>query len=520
MDHVPVPYGLGGEVAPREAYYYPDYAGHPAEGTDWERIGRLLWQRKWWIIATVLLGTAAGWVAASFVEPEYQTFTRVWVEDQGNQQQRGGAVRQGDLLEGEGWADVFSSRAVIVPVVRDLGLQIRVLAPEGVDRATAFEEFDVTTEILPGTYTYAAHENGRWTLDRDGDGRLESGAAGEPAGESSGFRWIPPSEVLARSGTIRFSVGTLQEATLRVATGLDVMFNPNSSLIRAQLTWSDRGEAAPILNALAEQFIQVANDLKAQKIREEVEMLEEQTQYTQQQLESAEFALQNYKVETITLPSEPMVAPLPGGGMGAQGETDPMFGAFANNRLQVDQLQYDLQQIRQVQASLSRGSEPNLLTLQMIPSVGKSTELQAAIQDLQTKRNQKRTFLYQYTEEWPAVRQLTQEIRDIQGRIIPAALGRLGNELQSQIALLGQQIESQSEQLREIPERTITNARLQREMDHAATLHNSLLLRKKQAELAEATSGPGIEILDAAWPPTSPLGEKAGRLIALFAMAS
>ena len=55
----PVPYSLDHQVVPSEGYYYPDYpAGQQAEGdSDWERIARLLWFRKWWILGAMILGT-------------------------------------------------------------------------------------------------------------------------------------------------------------------------------------------------------------------------------------------------------------------------------------------------------------------------------------------------------------------------------------------------------------------------------------------------------------------------------
>ncbi len=522
---IPVPYVVDGELTASHTQY-PDYAGYawqtPSEGTDWERIIKLLWQRKWWILATLVLGTALGWgVAVRIIPREYSTFTRIWLEEQPARQGAPAQTQAGVLLQGEGWTDVITSRAVLVPVVEKLALQVGVLGPEDLDRGV-LRDLQVGPDLVPGTYALAVHSNGTWSLDRDGDGRVETGRIGEPIGAAAGFSWLPAEDLLqqASESEIRFRLSSAREAVFKLSGGLDVTYNPNSSIIRASITWDDPEEAAPILNTLAEQFIKVANDLKKQKIREEVEMLREQTGFTLDRLQGAELTLENHRIAAITLPSEPMITPLPAGGTTSSGQRDPVFEVFQQNKLQADQLAYDLDQLRQIEGSLLAGEEPNLLALQLVPSVSRSGELQSAIQDLQSKQNQRRSLLYTYTEDFPSVTQLSSEISDLRGSIIPAALSRLESEMENQIQILSRQVEARSAQLREIPTRTIRGARYQREVDHAATLHNSLLLRLKQAELAEATSGPGIEVLDRAWPPGSPLGDKPGRIIFLFSMGS
>ncbi len=522
---VPVPHIAEAELAQREGYYYPDYAdytlGQPAEGTDWSRIGKLLWYRKWWILATVLVGTLAGWGVSQFAAPEYETFTKIWIQDQ---RSGSGPIQAQEILQGEGWADVFRSRAVLRPVVEELHLQLDLLEPEGLDRAV-FAGFVTRRDVIPGVYTISGQGDGTWTLARDGEATIQRGRAGQPVGEPAGFEWLPAAELLSAANDIRFSVSSTRGAVSGLASNLVVNYNRNSNIIQATLTWTDPQESATILNALGREFVRLATDLKAQKIREEREMLEEQTQYTQERLQSAEFALESHRVETITLPSEPLVTGIPTGAMGTPGgrgaaQSDPVFGVFSQRKIQADQLSYDLAQVRDLQRDLEQTGEPNVLAIRMIPSAVNSAELNSAIQQLQQKLIDRQTLLYTYTPEYPAVVQLDTEINDLRSIIIPGALRALGTQVESQLDLLNQQIVAQSEDLRQIPRRTIENARLQREMTHAETLHDMLLLRLKEAQLAEATSAPGIEVLDPAWAPTSPLGDTASRIIMLFSMAS
>ena len=518
----PVPYSLEHQVVPSEGYYYPDYPmGQQAPGdSDWERVARLLWYRKWWVLVVMLLGTGLGWGVTRIMAPTYETFTTVWLQSGGGRNPAAAsAVRSGQLLQGEGWADVFESRAVLLPVVKDLRLQLRVLEPEDLD-SSVFARFTAGPELKPGVYTLTSRENGTWSLTLDGEGTVQSGRAGQPIGGPVGFEWfVPPLALEAGATEIRFVARTLQQAVFGLSGGLNIQYNESSSIIRATLTWDDSEEAATILNVLAEQFIVIATDLKAQKIREEVEMLLDQTEFTQGRLEAAEFALENQRVASITLPSEPSIRVIPGGTTGTPSQPASMYTVYTQRKIQADQLTYDLEQIRAIQGEISGGGNPNLLGIRMIPSASTSPELTGAMSLLQQREIDRQTLLYTYTDDYPAVGVIRDEINDLQRRIIPLSLGTLATQIESQLDLLTQQIETQSVELREIPSRMITDARLQREVDHAATLHNTLLLRLKSAQLAEATSGPGIQVLDRAWPAQFPLGDKPGRIIALCSIA-
>jgi tyrosine-protein kinase Etk/Wzc len=519
----PVPYSLEHQVVPSEGYYYPDYpmGQQAAADSDWERIARLLWYRKWWILVVMLLGTGLGWGVTRLIAPSYETFTTVWLQSDGGGRnaQAASALRPGELLQGEGWADVFRSRAVLLPVVEDLRLQLRLLEPDDLDDSI-FASFRPGRELRPGVYTFTSRDDGTWSLALDGEGTVQTGRAGQAIGGPVGFEWfLPPAALETGATDIRFFASTIQQAVFELSQGLTVQYNQNSSIIRATLTWGDSEEAANILNVLAEQFIVIATDLKAQKIREEVDMLLEQTEFTQGRLEAAEFALENQRVESITLPSEPSIQVIAGGTPGTPGQPASMYTVFTQRKIQADQLTYDLEQIRDIQSQIGGGSETNLLSIRMIPSASTSPELTGAMSLLQQREIDRQTLLYTYTEDYPDVALIGAEIDDLKQRIIPLSLGLLATQIERQLDLLNEQIDTQSTELRQIPSRMINDARLQREVDHAATLHNTLLLRLKSAQLAEATSGPGIQVLDRAWPAQFPLGDKPGRIIALCSIA-
>lgn len=521
--NVPAPYAADAQLIPGEPYQYPDYsfAADAPEGTDWGRIGALLWQRKWWILAAVVLGTGIGYGATRFLVPTYQADTTVWIEQPDS---RSGPIRPDELLQGEGWADVFNSRAVLEPVVRERKLYLKLQQPVGLDRSI-FQFFELEPEFMPGTYTLSTRGDGSWMLTREGTGVIEKGEGGQPVGQAAGFRWDPPQEALRPGVDIRFRAITPQQAVVGLFGALTVKYNPNSYLIRATLTSPDPVEAAAVLNALADHFVRTATELKKQKIHQEVEMLEEQTRFTATRLASAEMALENHKIQTITQPTEPLASPPIATTFGqtpASGSTvrDPVFDAYFQKKLAADQLASDLQQLEEIRSTIVGGGEPNLMALELIPSTKSSPDLQAAIQQVRQAEIQRRTLLYTYTENYPQVRQLTGQIEDLKTRVIPSAIAAVASQVRNQLDVVSRRIDAQGAELKRIPTRTIEGARLQREMAMAEQLHNLLLVRLKEAQLAEATSGPGISVLDRAWPPSSPIGNSGPRIIALCAMAS
>ncbi|MDX1394655.1 MAG: polysaccharide biosynthesis tyrosine autokinase [Gemmatimonadota bacterium] len=516
---VPVPFPQGGQAAPAHTYYYPDYTieGGGGDTRELARLGQLLWRKKFWILGCALIGLGAGWGASRLIAPEYQSTTTLAINDRGTGRQ--GPITTGQLLAVDGWTDVFQSRRVVSDVVLDQGLLLRRLDETD---PSLFTSFRVDENSTPGEYVLGVGAGGAWTLMRsDSPDPIERGREGDEVGSTAGFSWFPAVSRLEPGSEVRFRVLSLQAAVTSITNNLVVGPRARGSdILAATLTWHDPHEAADILNALAVEFIELADLLKTNKIREEVRLLKEQADLTGSLLETAEFDLQAFRVSAITEPTEPVAIPAaPGATAGSvAGASDPMFATFQGNKLRVDALLFESEQIDNILADVDAGGEVNLLAVRLLPSANQFPELQTATQDLQTARVNRRTLLQTYTDQAPEVVAVTQQIVELERIVIPDALRRLNAELRDQADLLNRQIASQGEQLREIPQRTIQTARLTREMNHAAALHQTLLARLKEAELAEATMGPGITILNPAWPNMAPRGEKPGGVMTLFAL--
>ena len=482
------------------------------EGIDWERLLYALRRRKWWILAATLVGVAAGVFLAQQAQPVYETHATLWLEEGDNSR---GPIQGENVFQGQGWTDLFRSFAVLEPVVREKDLH--VTTPEGEPVSSSlFRNFDHTGDLVPGLYRLRRDGSGRLELSREDAGVVDVASAGDSLGKEVGFRWVPDPARLPEEGAVAFRVRPLTLAALGLRERLMVNYNPRAgSLISTRLQGRDPRRTAEIHNALVSSFLDVSANLKSQKLREVVDILERQTEIAEERLREAELRLESFRVNTITLPTEPEASPIPGGEM----TRGPVFDAYFQRKVELQDLERQVQRIDQVLAGVRQGDTLDVVGLQMIPAVSQSTSLERALSELVEKEAERRSLLYSYTEQFPDVQELTQEIRTLRRQTIPTLLRDVRSQLEQEIASLEGQAEAQASELREIPTRTIEEARLRRDQQMAEQLHNNLLVRLKEAELAASTSLPDLQVVDRAVPPGSPTSNEGPRLFLMASMA-
>lgn len=483
-----------------------------AEGVDWQRLAYVLWERKWWIALATVAGIAAGIYLSSQVEPVYESRGTLWL---GAESDNRGPIEGEDILEGRGWADLLSSAAVLEPVVRDLNLNVSP-ANDGDDYL--FRSLELRDSLVAGTYLLQPDEGTRYTLRHQSRGVVEEGSLPGPIGESVGFSWRVSADGLDSGEEVRFHVAGIADAVASLRGRLTVLYDRESgNLLTTRLQGSDGEGTARIHNAILESFMDVAFDLQSQKMREVVDILNQQTQYAAERLDSAEFALENYRVQTITLPSEPRTITLDGEQL--QTGSDPMFNSYFERRLSASQLRSDLDQLESVLEAARGGGGLDVLALQMIPSVERSSGLQQALAALSDREAERRSLLYQYTENHPSVQQINAEIRSLREETVPQHLAELVEQFRSRLAAMERDLENQAAELSEIPTRSIEVARRERRVENAEQLHQNLQSRLKEAELAASTSLPNIQVVDRATPPTSPTSNGGPRIFLMASLA-
>lgn len=538
--------------SPRKRSNYqlqPDpFGGQPDEGIDWRQLGATLWERKWWIVAATIVGVATGMFLSQQVRTSYETRATLWLEPASQGQ---GDVETGDVIRGQGWAELFVSSTVLEPVVRDLKLNVSpirrnpggdvvesfaqpVLSSFGLGEESAgrprapsyFRDVEFEEEVAPGRYELRVQADDSYELAlARTDSVVESGRLNEPIGQSVGMVWSVAPDALPADGSLAFRLQDPTSAVRSLRDRITVVFNSQASnLIRTQLRWESAESATQVHNRIVQSFMETASRLKTQKLRQVVNILSEQTRAAEARLDSAELALENFTVETITLPSERGLSVMSrdtstGSGSGEGGD-DSMVEGYFERKLRADQTREDLRRLRELRSRMLASSDTvETIAIRSVGAVARSSEIGESLEELSELEADRRSLLYTFTEQHPEVRKVEKRIEDLRSNVIPRAMGDLIAQLERELQNLEQRIAQQGDELREIPRRTISEARLEREVEIAEELYNSLRERLSQARMATSTRLPNLQVVDRAESPQPINARDGSRLLILASLA-
>jgi len=496
------------------------FDGDGAEsGVDWRRVLSAVLRFKWLIATFTLIGTIAGVGATRFIKPVYSAQTKIWIDVEGRRGQDRGPtpIRPGQLLDAESWVDLLESYVVLDEVVRDQRLFVTTGSPAD---AQAVEKLGVADKYQPGAYRFTVDHSGQGYTLATADGiELERGTLGDSVGTRYGLRWAPDASTVAPGRAVEFTLTTLRDAATSLADGIDARMDLDGNFLRVELRGPNPVRITAIVNAVAQRYVTVYADLKRQKLIELTKILGEQLQHSQDNLHGAEAALQRFREETITLPSDrpsgggASVAAAAGGTAQA-GARDPVFGSFFDMQISREQARRDREALERL---LAQAGDPGLSVeaLSVVGLVQQNPELSQALTELTNKQAELRSLRYKYTDEYLPVQRLLGEIRTLQRQTIPTLARTLAGQLAAKETELGRRVDADSRTLRQIPARAIEEARLRRDATLAENLYTSLQAKYEEARLAEASSLSDVRVLDFAVVPRRPVKNTAPRVVLL-----
>jgi capsular exopolysaccharide synthesis family protein len=473
---------------------------------DYRRFLNSLRRRKWMILLLTIAGAAVGFALTRLVQPKYQAQATLWIQvaPPSGPAAQTGPIQPEQLLQWSSWVDLLQSFTVLDSVVRERRLY---LEPKAAADSAAFSGFQLKQSFAPGEYRLDVSADGRtWVLvagARSNARELQRGTVGDSIGPAVGFAWAPRAGALPAGGHVGFRVRAPREAALQLKSDLLAVLPQQASFLRLQLTGTDPVATAATLNAVADRFVEVAAELKRQKLSELSRILNDQLTSSYVALGQAERALETFRVHTITLPSEQATPVTPG----LEQTRDPVFSSFFEMRIQRDQLDRDRQNI--LAALAPADSDVAAMQLEAIPAVRASSELSAALTQLASKQADARAQRLQFGAGYPPLQRLEEEIADLQHHAVPQLAQKLVTELGAQISDDDARIGSASRELQQIPQRAIEEARLRRDVTISENLYTTLQQRYEEARLAEVSSIPDVRVLDRAVPPELPLKDRA-----------
>jgi capsular exopolysaccharide synthesis family protein len=440
------------------------------------------------MLVFALLGAGVAYIAWNQYVQMYTANGTIWVQGD-NSEANLGPVQTGELLPAQSWMDLLRSFALLEPVVSEQRLYVDPFLAEDIP---LFEQVEVAGDLRPGQYELSVVGGGLVLTSQELE--VDRAPLGQPIGEPIGIAWTVPAEVLELGRPVIFGVRSVREAAAQLGSDLSPQMDGTGSFMR--ISYSDRNpqRAAAVLNRVMERQVELAAELKGASLDEEYNIIQEQLAYTQAELAEAERALESFRVQTITLPSDrPIQA-------GLEMTRGPVFDNFFQARVEQENVRRDIARLEEAAAAVPT-SGLRIEAIELVPSVTGSSQLQAAIDALVTARAERAALLERYTEEHPLVQQTTARIASLEQDRIPTLMSQLVQQLRAEEAVLGEQIAGSGSDLSQIPPRMIEEARLARNVAVAEQSYVNLQERFQTASLAMRSSPPDLRILDMASPP-------------------
>jgi succinoglycan biosynthesis transport protein ExoP len=474
---------------------------------DLKRYLAALARYKWMILATTIAAGGLGLLLGRWVKPEYETQATIWIEQSGGQSgPEIGPIQQQQLLRSYSWVELLTSYLVLDQAVEDLRLYLDPADPAD---SLLFRGLNLGQHVQPGDYRLVVSQTGdSVTLSTRSGTLVDRAALGDSLGRQMGLLWQPPAAQLPPGRAVNFTIKSPRDAARELGKRLRAAADPNAaSFLRVQLDGTDPQMIAATVNTIVTRYVEVAAQLKRERLDALARILGEQLHQAEANLRNAENELESFRVETITLPSDRATPVSPG----LQLTRDPVFSNFFS-------MQVELEQIRRDRDAVNRAlnhppDEP--LSIEALQAVGavQQSELMVALKELTEKRAALRALRYQYSDDYPGVQKLVAQIKTLEGTTIPNLAGRLLDDLATREAVLEQRIQSASRELRQIPPRSIQEARLEREVTITNNLFTMLQQRYSEARLADVSSIPDVQVLDHAVVPVRPVKNPARQVL-------
>lgn len=464
-----------------------------------------------WLIALVtVVGTAGSILLTRLLAPEYEVSASIYLQNV--KSTSSGPIQAPELFSSYNWVELVKTYAVLDPVVREIQLYIQ--PGRGVP-SDSFEGFDLAPPFFTGRYLLTVDDSGkRYALKLNGRDFL-SGFVTDSVARKAGFLWQPGSGRLTPRLRVSFSIVTPRDAASALRDQLRVQMSDEAgSFLRLGLSGPDPKRIARTINAVQHQFLTVAADLKKVKLRELSNVLADQVRQQEAKLHAAEQALESFKVATITQPRDE-IAITPG----LQMTQSPAYSRYFEQRVRVETTRNERRAIEDVLTRLAAG-ETTVDAFETISAVRSAPDLSRVLGELSTSEAELRALRTRYTDEYREVKVLQDKIANIRRSTIPAYAAALVRQLKIQESDLEAHINAAGQELRSIPVRTITEARLQREMESAKVLFVNLQNRYEETKLAEISAIPDARIMDEAVAPTRPTSNQAPRIILMGLLAS
>ncbi len=505
--HLPVPRSMTG-LPSTEFAAPPSGLGQDAGTVNANRIIAALLRSKWLIVGLTALGLGGGMMATRLVAPEYESVATIWIE--APNRGKGAPVQGDELLRPQAWSELVTKYKVLDPVVVERKLYIS--AANGQD-STLFRNFSTGDRVYYGSLVYKVDAAAKTFEFAEEDGRtVQTGAVGDSVGLQLGYKWVPHPDPAPKARTIKFTVIPPRDASTALIKRLKILLK-EENFLELKLADASASNAAITLNTVVRRFVDEAALQKKERLTQMRTALDGQLTDQETRLHEAERELEQFRVNTVTLPKEDVaVAP------GLQMTQGTAYGDYFQLRKQIDDVKRDRRQLQDAMKRLNSG-EATIDAFQTINAVRTAPALLAVLDQIGKAEIELRIARTRYTDDYKPVKDLIDQVSTLRNITLPTYVGALDRQLGQQEADFEGRGSSSARELHDIPSRSINEARLKRQVDQADILFRTLDRSRQEARMSEASAVPEVRILDTAVASTRASKNLAPTLIALGLVA-
>lgn len=472
-------------------------------------IWSFLRRNAWIVLAGVIVGGAVAYWYNHRATPIYRATTSLRFlnasSGEGPSAEELGlsSLRTDDQIETH--LAVLQSRALAERTAISLGLQVVVLAPEGVGYVKElFDEIRVSEEAKKGLYRLSSGGSGFVVHSADGS-RLASSPIGEPL-RFNGVEIVPAREA-SKHSEILFRVIDPVAAAHRVRRRVNV-YRPNKEqdIVMIAATGPHPVLTADLANALAESFLDHRRSERKSAATNTVEFLRAQIDTISSQLRLAEEDLKEFKQdqEVVNLMAEGQ------SGMSQIASLQGQLDAIESERVSLDAA---LDDIRESEATDPLAPSPARRLLGT-PAILRNEAASQMLNTLIDLENERAELLQRRTPQDPDVGAINDRIRGVEDQLFNIVSSYEEN-LDRQVQSLQSSIGRTGSELRELPEKEVQFARRQRETSLLQEMYTLLQTKMKEAQIAQAVEDPNVRVVDSALVPGSPIAPDKRRNLML-----